>query len=520
MGGINILIMAKVLLINSNRFMHPWPVIPFGLCYVASALEADGKHNVAFLDLCFSLNCEEDIQKSIRKFVPDVIGISIRNIDDTGGYATHFLLEDVKYDVVDFCKKEFSGPIVIGGPSVGISGREMLEFFDLEYAVRGDGEAVMPEFVKRVESGQSMEGLKGLIIRREGIITEDNEPFRMENLDSIPFPKPLRYLNLKQYRKFGSPLHIQTKRGCALRCSYCTYNKIEGKKYRLRNPGLVADEIEILVKETGITHIEFTDSIFNFPLSHAKEVLREVIRKKLDLRLHTMGLSPGAVDEELLDLMKCAGFDEVDIGAESTCDAILENLAKDFDYNDIINTSKLVKKKKIPVTWFIMLGAFAETRETVFESLNNISRVASKWDLVFVSTGIRVYNGAPISLELIKQNIQCTSDNFLHPVKIEPANISLSEIHTIAKRFSFRFPNFYLYEKEHIKPGWALIAANFLLKFFHSRQPVWRLLILLKKIEQIIGITLVKRGIYELKYSFIRNRSLSANGFTIIKKNK
>jgi len=52
------------------------------------------------------------------------------------GIKIHFLLEDVKKDVIDYCKKEFSGPIVIGGPSVGISGIEMLELFDLEYAIR------------------------------------------------------------------------------------------------------------------------------------------------------------------------------------------------------------------------------------------------------------------------------------------------------------------------------------------------------------------------------------------------
>ena len=276
--------MAKVLLINSNRFKHPWPVIPFGLCYIATVLEADGNNEVHFLDLCFSSDCEEDIQKAIRCFVPDVIGISIRNIDDTGGYNIHFLLEDVKNDVVDHCKREFPGPIIIGGPSVGISGKEMLEYFDLEYAVRGDGEAVMSEFVKRIESGLSPVGLKGLIIRREKTIIQDNEPFRVDDLNSLPFPKPHRYLDLEKYSRFGSPLLVQTKRGCAFRCSYCTYNKIEGKQYRLRSPKLIADEIEMLVKETGISHVEFADSIFNIPLSHAKEVLREVIRKKPDLR--------------------------------------------------------------------------------------------------------------------------------------------------------------------------------------------------------------------------------------------
>ena len=271
LGRIDILIMARVLLINSNRFRHPWPVIPFGLCCVATALETRGSHNVFFLDLCFSGNCEKDIKNAIRNFLPDVIGISIRNIDDTGGYNTHFLLEDVKNEVIDFCKNEFPGPIVIGGPSVGISGREMLEYFDLEYAVRGDGEAIMPEFVKRIEMKESPEGLKGLIIRRNRIIIQDNEPDRIPDLDILPFPKPSRYLDLNRYRRFGSPLHIQTKRGCSFRCSYCTYNRIEGKQYRLRNPILVADEIEALIIETGINHIEFTDSIFNFPLSHAKK---------------------------------------------------------------------------------------------------------------------------------------------------------------------------------------------------------------------------------------------------------
>ena len=509
--------MAKVLLINSNRFKHPWPIIPFGLCYIATALETDG-NNVCFLDLCFSTDCEHDIQKAVRNFIPEVIGISIRNIDDTGVYNIHFLLEDVKNDVIDYCKKEFKGPIVIGGPSVGISGREMLDYFDLEYAIRGDGEAVMPEFVKRIENQQPLEGLKGLIIRRENTIIQDNDPFRVQDLDSLPFPKPVRYLDLQQYRRFGSPVHIQTKRGCAFRCSYCTYNKIEGKKYRLRNPLLIADEIENLVKETGINHIEFTDSIFNMPLPHAKEVLRELIRKKLDLRLHTMGLSPAAIDEELLDLMKSAGFNEVDIGAESASDDVLKSLAKDFNREDVIKAANFLKSKKIPVTWFIMLGAIAETRETVFETLNTIGEIASKWDLVFVATGVRVYNGAPIADALMEYNKHCTSDNFLHPVKLEPEKISLKDIHLIAKRFSFRFPNFYFYEKEHIIPGWLLITGNVLLKIFHSRQPVWRLLILLRRIGRFLGISLAKRIIFQLKIRLSDKASPITNGFSVVRK--
>jgi radical SAM superfamily enzyme YgiQ (UPF0313 family) len=393
----------------------------------------------------------------------------------------------------------------------------MLEYFDLEYAIRGDGEAAMLEFVNRIENLQPLDGLKGLIIRIDKTIIQDNEPFRVDDLNSLPFPKPLRYLNLDLYRRFGSPIQIQTKRGCTFKCAYCTYNKIEGNRYRLIDPIRIADEIEILTKETGINHIEFADSIFNVPLNHTKEVLREVIRKKLDLKLHTMGISPAFVDEELLDLMKEAGFNEADIGAESACDSILESLNKDFKRTDIINTANLLKKKKIPVTWFILLGAPEETRETVIETLSTICRVASKWDLIFVSTGVRVYNGSPVADEILKQ--EKNSDNFLHPVKIEPEKIALKEIHSIAKGFSFRYPNLYLYEKEHITPGWILIIGTYLLKLFHSRQPAWRLLLLIKRIEWISGVVLVKRSIFALRKQF-DNNNRNSKGFYLIESNE
>jgi radical SAM superfamily enzyme YgiQ (UPF0313 family) len=500
--------MAKVLLINSNRFKHPWPVIPFGLLYIATSLEKE--NNVEFLDLCFSKNCKDDIERKIINFIPDIIGISIRNIDDTGGYNVHFLLEDVKTDVVDNCKNAFSGPIVIGGPSVGISGMEMLEYFDLEYAIRGDGETVMPQFVKRYEMSSSFEGLEGLIIRQNNKIIQDTQPFRIDDIDTLPYSKTVRYLDFEKYRRFGSPIHIQTKRGCALRCSYCTYNRIEGKKYRLRNPRLVADEIELLINETGINNIEFTDSIFNIPLKHAKDVLREIIKKKIIIKLHTMGLSPAAIDEELLDLMKKSGFTEIDIGVESLNDKVLECLSKDFKRSDILRTAGLLKTTKIPVTWFIMLGAVNETSDTVIETLDSIKALASRWDLIFVSTGIRVYNGAPIAVQLLERNPHCTEDNFLHPVKINPENISLEEIHIIAKEYSRRYPNFYFYEKENITPGWLHITGNYLLKIFNSRQPVWRLLIALRMVGNIFGTSLLKKN------NFLWKKPGSGKGFSLV----
>jgi hypothetical protein len=170
----------------------------------------------------------------------------------------------------------------------------------------------------------------------------------------------------------------------------------------------------------------------------------------------------------------------------------------------------------MPATWFIILGAPVETQETVLETLNSVRKIISKWDLVFVSTGVRIYNGSPYASDMVKKDNHCTNDNFLRPVKIEPEKISLGEIHIIAKSFSYRYPNYYFYEKEHITPGWLLITGNFLLRMLHSRQPVWRLLILLKRMEKILGFTLIKRIMYERKSKLTEKNKPEENGFSLI----
>ncbi|MGD2001027.1 MAG: cobalamin-dependent protein, partial [Desulfobacterales bacterium] len=218
----------NILLVNSNRLKHPWPVIPFGLCSVAAALEATG-HDVSFLDLCFSKDPDREIRLALSKYTPELVGVSIRNIDNASGYNTIFLLDQIKAEVINPLKSTFEGPIVIGGSAVGISGAEMLDFFDLPLAIQGDGERTIVELSARLEDNLPLNGLGGLILRQNGMIVEENPPFPVDDLNALPLIKFDRYLEIGRYRKYNSPLQIQTKRGCVLRCVYCTYNRLEGR---------------------------------------------------------------------------------------------------------------------------------------------------------------------------------------------------------------------------------------------------------------------------------------------------
>ncbi|KPA15980.1 Radical SAM domain-containing protein [Candidatus Magnetomorum sp. HK-1] len=476
----------KILLINSNRY-YAYPTIPVGLCIIADAVENDG-HDVCILDLFFSSNCKQALQDKINLYKPDIVGIGIRNIDNAAGYKTEFFLESIKNDIIIPCKKFFSGPVVIGGAAVGISGAEMLSFFGLEYAIQGEGENSFVEFIRKYKHHEVLDSIKGLIIHKNGRIVVNNPPeYIVNSKPDFLGHHVFRFIDFnKYYKRYNARLQIQTKRGCALHCVYCTYNRIEGKRFRLYEPQSIADHIEFLVHQTSIRAFEFTDNVFNIPLTHCKEVLKAIIQKKMDIDLTTMGLHPAAIDQELIDLMKQSGFKETDLGVEAACDISLKNLGKNFTKAHVLNAGELLYKNNIHINWCLLLGAPNETESTIRETIETITHAANKWDLISTGIGIRIYQGAPIS------DKNTSRQSLLLPVNYVPENISLEQIYDIVEEYASNHFNILIYndyEKKHNPLSRAvsnLVYAYSQEKIFSPDLPSWQWFILYKRFMKAI----------------------------------
>jgi radical SAM superfamily enzyme YgiQ (UPF0313 family) len=491
----------RILLINTNRYKDPMPVMPMGLCRVAASLENAG-HVVEFLDLCFSLTPGSDITREVDRFGPDIVGVSIRNIDTCNGFRPVFLLEGVRKHMVAPLKQAFAGPVVLGGATAGINGPELLSYLDCEYAVQGDGEHAMVAFADRIRDKKELSGLPGLIIRRAGGTTEANAPDFPDDLDSLPVPDPRKYLNMTLYRMYNSPLPVQTKRGCAMRCAYCTYNRLEGHAYRLRSPSRIADEIEAFVKATGIRSVEIVDSTFNAPLDHAKNVLREIIFRRLDVRLSTMGLNPRHLDEELAGLMKQAGFIEACFGIEAMSSPMLKSLAKNFTVDDIKAAARIIRTTRIPVMWYLIIGAPGETVETIRETFSGIARIASPLDFVNIAVGIRVYNGAPIAETWAAEHHGAPADNFFAPVAYQPGRLTPKKLKAIASLATALHHNFFMFDDK----ANVLLPIRLILSTFFPGQPLWRGYVVMRLFEKYSGVFLVRALVAWVMYRFALKR--------------
>lgn len=402
--------MMKILLISTNNEKLPMPVAPIGAAYLAGMLRSKGFF-VSILDLCFVKDEETAITTRINEYIPDIVGISLRNLDNSTAFGNRSYIERLKR-LTDTVKHVTSAVMVIGGSGFSTSPEPLLNYLDLDYGIVGEGEISLLQFVRRIENGKDVTSVPGLVFR-DGTGIKRNVLEKFAILDNLPMPA-WDLINLKKYLKHGGYGGIQNKRGCMFNCIYCNYPVIEGQCYRLRSPELVVDEIEMLHVLHGVKHFFFVDSVFSFPDHHAKDICQEIIRRDLKISWEAM-TNPRGITDELVELMERSGCIGVELGIDSASEEMLFRMGKNFTCENIAMTAKLYKRYGIPFSIYLLLGGPGETDLTIKETVDFLDRIEQP-NQVLMNFGIRVYAGTPLAVSAIKEGIIENEDQLLHSV--------------------------------------------------------------------------------------------------------
>ncbi|MHC4778707.1 MAG: cobalamin-dependent protein, partial [Planctomycetota bacterium] len=152
----------KVLVVNSNTELLPYPVVPLGACLTASAARDRG-FDVSFLDLAFEKDPALAVIRALDRTAPDAVGVSIRNIDNTCYTSPRQYLPAVREKVVGPILERLPDRVVLGGAGFSTMPEEILAFTGAPAGVVGDGEKTFPEILERWRDGKSLEGLPGIV---------------------------------------------------------------------------------------------------------------------------------------------------------------------------------------------------------------------------------------------------------------------------------------------------------------------------------------------------------------------
>jgi radical SAM superfamily enzyme YgiQ (UPF0313 family) len=395
----------RVLLISANTERINLPTFPLGLACVAQAT-IDRGHEVELLDLMAETEPEEAVRRIMQCFQPQAIGISVRNIDDQNMANPRFLLEQAK-DVVKFCKSVSESPIVLGGAGYSLFPDSSLDYLEANMGIQGEGESSFPLLIEALERGRPRSGVPGLYLRGEGV---QGERRFAEDLDSLPLPDP-KLFSTSAYEGEDFWIPVQTRRGCALRCSYCSTETIEGHALRKRSPEQVVRWMGSWV-ESGVTRFQFVDNTFNLPPSYALSLCSRLAEADLSISWRSI-LYPAKLEGKLVKAMAKAGCREVSLGFESGCDDILKEMNKHFLSKDVREAARMLSDHGIRTMGFLMLGGPGETRDTVEETLAFVN--ALNLDALKITVGIRIYPQTKLAKVAIQDGLIRPDDDLLFP---------------------------------------------------------------------------------------------------------
>lgn len=477
----------NVLLINPNREQMPWPAVPIGLCMVATALDRAG-HDVEVLDLTFCREPARETLAAVRRREPDVVGITVRNIDNCNFESPVFFLAEIRDAIVKSVREGApSAKLVVGGSAVNVSPADVFQYLEADYALVGEGEEAMPALLDALAGNRPLRSVRGLLsptdkpdrmlpILDTGRLGRGEPPTGravVEALDPSPRSEAWRWVKLDRYAARGGPYSIQTKRGCALKCSYCVYNNIEGHAYRLRTARSVVDEIEEAVREHGVRAVDFVDSTFNLPLSHARALCDELASRALPVELSTMGLNPAGVTPELVASMKRAGFKSVMCTPESASEVTLKTLQKGFSKRAVERAANALGEAGVPTYWFFMLGAPGETLDTVRETFAFCEEHIPKDHMVLFSTGIRVYAGTPLERTCKELGWFAEDDPLFFPSWYFCPELDVAELYDLLVSAAAKHPNWMTNAETMLTPGWATVMKG-AFRMLGWKGPFWQ----------------------------------------------
>lgn len=422
----------RVLLISVNREdinMRTWPL---GLACVAESVKAAG-HKVEILDLMGKEDPQYCVEISLVNFRPQVIGMSLRNIDTQKMSEPTFFLEDVR-EIVAVCRDHSDAPIVLGGAGYSIYPSSLLEYLRADMGIQGEGEFELLELIKRIEHGDALYGSPGLYLPKLGL----SGPMRLErNLDNLPLPDVEYFSNLIPHEQdFWLP--VQTRRGCPMNCSYCSTGAIEGLTLRKRTPAKVVKWLtqwgQIVVRQ-----FYFVDNTFNLPPSYATEFVSKLLEADLGASWRCI-IYPTRIDPELIRLMAEAGCKEVSVGFESGSTYILNGMNKKFTLDDVRHTCDSLAEFGIKRMGFLMLGGPGETLESSINSLQFADSL--NLDMVKVTVGIRIYPGTQLASVAVRDKIIDPSDNLLKPQFYLVPNLN-GPLQDIVREWMAKRPNWF-----------------------------------------------------------------------------
>lgn len=395
---------------------------PYGLELLAQTAKEHGFASRICNPFVEFLNPAQGLRSLIDSYQPDLLGISLRNLDDAlivheldgdpHTVDTQDLFAEVRQLLAEL--RDFSGPVVVGGAAFGTAPELFLEQLGLQYGLIGTGEAAIRDLCAAWRPHESPSDaasetfhkiwtrLPGAIWRSEPSAYARNPMSRERHLQQpAAVQRLLPYVLMNRWDRL--PEAIRGSQGCAIGCKYCL-ESVNRKIVSWRGVEEVVDEIEFALHHYGSRQFHLTDSEANIPFTRLTDLAEEIMRRGLDGHvLWTAYLNVRPFEPDAVPLLAASGLYRLKFAFDHFHDDMLRGYGKNFREADILQLIEGLARYREHAQLMagVLLGGPGESEETLAYAIRRMREAAGTGISFYYNAGVRLYPGTPFA-ELLK----------------------------------------------------------------------------------------------------------------------
>ncbi len=390
---------------GGNLYVAPFEP-PIGLAFLSAYLK-ERDHEVSLIDMQGLLMDSGELAAQLAAYQPRLVGVTA---------MTPTVPEALR--AAKIAKRTVPGAkVVLGGVHPTLDPAGVLDDANVDYVIRGEGEEALASLSAALDSGLDPRGADGLSYRMDSMVVIKRKARLIADLDSLPMPDYLafpveRYIEHNRHLRGIRGISMIASRGCPFQCTFCAVHQTMGRKWRIKSPQRVIDELVLLKECHQLEGIWFKDSIFNLDRRWVKEFCRLMIEHRVEIAWQAL-TRIDLIEEEELQLMKRAGLTQLHLGIESGSPKSLVRLKKGITVATIKEKVALAKRY-VNVFGFFMIGIPGENETDVrqtFELAKSLDLDRWNWSIYSPLPGSALYE------DLVAEG------------KIEPYRLDYHQIH-------------------------------------------------------------------------------------------
>lgn len=366
----------KVVLFQPKPRRHTYSnSIPVALLKLASMLDRK-----KFEPIIISAKADFDFEAEILKNSKNAVCFAVRVL--TG----HDIIEAIEM-IKKVKEANPSLPIIWGGWHGSIFPDQTLESGYADIIVMAQGERTFKELIDRLSTKKSLKGLQGIVYKEKNGEIIHNPPRPFEDINNFP-DLPYDLINIEDYIDNFDGLRAAfyvTSQGCPFRCKFCAEPLVFKQRWSSLSNDRILNDWEYLSKKHNIEFIIIGDDNFFVNEEKVKDFCKKFIAKKLPLK---WGRVSGRVrqmlafSDETWQLMKETGLTDIQIGAETGVQDVLDFVEKQLTVDEVVQFIERARKFGIKVTPAFILGLpTPEFKKASPEKIQSLLK--TQWDAFF-----------------------------------------------------------------------------------------------------------------------------------------